>query len=306
MVDCCKTPKEEIDMNGRNTKILLIEDNPADVRLMQEILAEVNESSFDLECVDRLSTGLERLARGGIDVILLDLGLPDSYGLETFDKVHAQEPQIPIVIVTVLDDETFAISAVNKGAQDYLAKGDVDGKLLSRVIRYAIERHRLLGELSDLSLVDELTGLYNQRAFFTLAKEHLKLVSRTKRGIWLLFADFNGLKQINDTLGHNEGNQALIDTASVLKKAFRESDVVARIGGDEFVVLAIGAHKDSLEVLTTGLQKNLEMHNTAENRQYKLSLSVGASYYDPECPCSIDELIARADKSMYQQKRNKN
>ena len=293
-------------MNGRNTKILLIEDNPADVRLMQEILAEVNESSFDLECVDRLSTGLERLARGGVDVILLDLGLPDSYGLETFDKVHAQEPQIPIVIVTVLDDETFAISAVNKGAQDYLAKGDVNGKLLSRVIRYAIERHRLLGELSDLSLVDELTNLYNQRAFFTLAKEHLKLVSRTKRGIWLLFADFNGLKQINDTLGHNEGNQALIDTASVLKKAFRESDVVARIGGDEFVVLAIGAHKDSLEVLTTGLQKNLEIHNTTENRRYKLSLSVGASYYDPECPCSIDELIARADKSMYQQKRNKN
>jgi len=123
-------------------KILLIEDNPGDARLIREMLAEVRSVPFDLEQVNRLQTGLERLTTGGIDVVLLDLSLPDSYGLETFIRVQTQAPHVPIVVLTGFKDETLGIEIVKKGAQDYLVKGQVDGNLLVRSIHYAIERKR--------------------------------------------------------------------------------------------------------------------------------------------------------------------
>jgi signal transduction histidine kinase/DNA-binding response OmpR family regulator len=124
-------------------KVLLIEDNPGDARLLQEMLADASSHTFDLECADRLSTGLERLAAGGIDAVLLDLSLPDSQGLDTFTRVHAQAPDVPIMVLSGLDDEALAIKAVREGAQDYLVKGRGDRDLLVRAIRYAIERMRL-------------------------------------------------------------------------------------------------------------------------------------------------------------------
>jgi DNA-binding response OmpR family regulator len=124
-------------------KVLLIEDNPGDARLIRESLTESREvrgSSFNLEYADRLSVGLARLAEGGIDAILLDLSLPDSHGLDTLSKMYVQAPGVPILVLTGLDDETIGLEAVQNGAQDYLVKGQIDGQLLARSIRYAIER----------------------------------------------------------------------------------------------------------------------------------------------------------------------
>jgi MinD-like ATPase involved in chromosome partitioning or flagellar assembly/CheY-like chemotaxis protein len=126
--------------------VLLIEDNPGDARLIREMLAEVRGGTFNLEHTNRLSTGLSRLGEGGIDVVLLDLSLPDSQGLETFARVHAQAPEVPIIALTGLDDEELAVKAVREGAQDYLVKGQVDSSLLVRSMRYAIERHRAQAE----------------------------------------------------------------------------------------------------------------------------------------------------------------
>ena len=119
----------------------------------------------------------------------------------------------------------------------------------------------------------------------------------------LLFADFDGLKQINDALGHPEGDRALIETADVLRETFRESDIIARIAGDEFVVLAIETNGVPAEILITRLQQSLEVRNARKDRRYKLSLSVGLARYDPERPCSIDELLIQADRAMYEKKR---
>ena len=110
-------------MGNRPIKTLLVEDNPGDSRLIREMLAEARGVTFNLEYADRLQTGLEHLREGGIDVILLDLGLPDSQGLETLSKTYAQAPEVPIVVLTGLDDEMLGVQAVNKGAQDYLIKG---------------------------------------------------------------------------------------------------------------------------------------------------------------------------------------
>jgi len=123
-------------------RVLLVEDNPGDARLIREILMRARGAQFELERVERLSTALERLHTGGIDAILLDLTLPDSSGLDTFFKIHARAPRVPITVLSGFDDEVVAIRAVREGAQDYLVKGQVDRNLLVRALRYAIERKR--------------------------------------------------------------------------------------------------------------------------------------------------------------------
>jgi signal transduction histidine kinase/CheY-like chemotaxis protein len=129
-------------MNSEATRILLIEDNEDDVLILREKLAGATGDPFDLEWADRLSTGLERLAEGGIDVVLLDLGLPDGQGLRTLSRADAQAPEVPVIVLTGLADEMLGVEAVKRGAQDYLIKGQVDGHLLARAMRYAIERKR--------------------------------------------------------------------------------------------------------------------------------------------------------------------
>ena len=165
--------------------------------------------------------------------------------------------------------------------------------------------HRKLGDLRAMSLVDELTGLHNRRGFFYLGQQHMKIANRTKKAMLLLFADLDDLKQINDRLGHQEGDQALIDTATVLRATFREADIVARIGGDEFAILALEADKDSAVFLKTRLQANVDARNARGDRRFTLAISVGIARYDADSPCSVDELLVRADASMYEQKLGK-
>ncbi len=129
-------------MKDKRLRILLIEDNPADARLIREMLAEVRDAPFDVECAGRLSEGLKRLGSGRIDLVLSDLSLPDARGLDTFVKLFAHAPSVPIIVLTGVEDETLATRAVREGAQDYLVKGQVDSNLLVRGIRYAIERKR--------------------------------------------------------------------------------------------------------------------------------------------------------------------
>jgi diguanylate cyclase (GGDEF)-like protein len=168
-----------------------------------------------------------------------------------------------------------------------------------------LQREKLEGDLLSLSITDELTALHNRRGFLSLAEQQLKLSARTKRRALLFFADLDGMKWINDTLGHEAGDRALVETASILKTTFRTSDIVARMGGDEFAILAIDPEDDNPDFLTGRLQGRIDALNSQENRPYKLSISVGCSSYDPGKPCSLDELMAQADERMYEQKRQR-
>lgn len=285
-------------------RVLLVEDNPGDARLFHEILVEAVTVQFELKHVPRLSEALKRLGEESFDVILLDLSLPDSHGLDTLVRVHSEVPNIPIVVLTGLDDETIGLQAVKNGAQDYLVKGRVDTNLLVRSICYAMERQRLQSRLQKLSLLDELTGLYNRRGFLTLAEQQLKLADRTNRGFLLIYADLDGLKQINDTFGHKEGDKALIETANILKQVFRSSDIIARIGGDEFAIVVVESTKDDIETISTRLREKFEEHKS-KNPHYDLSISIGIVRYDSGSPCSIDRLMNQADSLMYEQKMDK-
>jgi diguanylate cyclase (GGDEF)-like protein len=158
-------------------------------------------------------------------------------------------------------------------------------------------------EAQERSLIDDLTGLFNRRGFSSLAEHQFKLSKRSHKSMVLFFGDLDALKTINDTLGHVVGDQALIDTANLLRKTFRETDIMARIGGDEFVVLI--TEPTDTKVILRRLHQNLERHNNKEGRPYRIELSIGIAHYNPLFPSSIEELVRQADSSMYEDKRRK-
>lgn len=162
-------------------------------------------------------------------------------------------------------------------------------------------------KLSQLSLEDALTELYNRRGFLVHTKQQLRLFRsrRLDRGLWLMMADMDGLKEINDTFGHQEGSLALVKIGEILQETFRETDVIARFGGDEFTVLFIDIDNEVGGTVSERLEKNLEVYNANSGKIYKLSISYGLISIGVEDNSSIEELINQADKLMYEQKRSK-
>lgn len=176
-------------MSDKHTKILLIEDNLGYTHLVQKMLAVSSQVEYQIECVDRLSTGLEHLVKGEIDVVLLDLGLPDSQGLDTLSEVRAQALAVPIVVMTGLDDEILAVQAIRQGAQDYLVKGDIDSKTLRRVMRYAVERKQ--AEEKEKQAAEEWRTTFDSIAdLISIHDKDFRLVRVNKA-----FADTFGMKQ---------------------------------------------------------------------------------------------------------------
>jgi two-component system cell cycle response regulator len=415
----------------KKLKVLLIEDNPGDARLVKEMLAQGRSAAFELESCERLQAGMELLENKGFDVVLTDLNLPDSGGLDTLRRLLSEDFEPPIIVLTGMDDDEAGLKAVEEGAQDYLPKGKVDAGLLERSIRYAIERkrakeelrrseeyHRALIEnskdliivldregsiiyvspfvdnvlgfkpeeavgrkifdfihpddrryamdvfenasrvpgkpyniecrvvhrngswryiesigvnhlddpdiggfvinsrhvterkrleeqLRNLSLTDELTGLNNRRGFQALAEQYAKIAKRQRRSYCVLFCDLDGLKQINDTLGHPAGNQALEEVADVLRETFRESDIAARFGGDEFVVLVADASPAEMDILLDRLEGKIDERNATGKLPFTLSVSYGLSYFNPSQPESLERIISSADAVMYENKRAK-
>lgn len=421
----------------RNINILLIEDNHDYARVIQRIIGRESSNQMDVEHHETFSKGYDRLLEGGVDLVLLDLELPDSSNIDKIVRIHVST-DIPIIVLTGTDDELVAIKAVQMGAQDYLMKSGLDSRLLVRSIRYAIERkkvddqlkrteerfrlliengvdliavldldgtinysspshkrilgyedHDLLGRkafefihpedlpgvveifsqgiqkigderydqeesysaefrfrhkggywvtlesygklyppeagetgiivnsrditerkkmeesLRNLSVTDDLTNLYNRRGFMTFVEHHIGTANRKGQRMLLILIDLDDLKKINDAYGHKEGDMALIDTAEVIKETFRKSDLIARISGDEFVVLTTDTKSNAEEAIRMRLIKNVEAHNACQRRLYKLSLSCGISVYDPSNPSSIDRLIVEADELMYIEKNKK-
>ncbi|TMD04699.1 MAG: diguanylate cyclase [Chloroflexi bacterium] len=283
-------------------RVLLIEDNPGDARIIKEALAESTATRFQIEVVQTLADGLVRLAEQDVDAALIDLSLPDSVGLETFHRARAGAEGIPIIVLTGLDDDTVASAAVNAGAQDFISKNRVQPDSLARAIRYAIERERMLQQVRQMAVLDALTGLNNRRGFVLVCQHLCQLANRNGRRLGLLFLDLDGLKQINDGYGHGEGDRALVDMAKILERTFRKADVLGRLGGDEFVVLLAEGSTDGAGRALDRLRANVDAFNQEAARRYRLSVSVGLSWYDPATPAPVDALIEQADRAMYVEK----
>ncbi len=181
---------------------------------------------------------------------------------------------------------------------------DSGGKIMAvTVVSKDIGKLKMMEEkLHTLSITDELTGLFNRRGFFALAEQHIKLANRQRAKVFMLYVDMDGLKGINDTLGHKAGDKALVLLADCLKKSFRDSDAVARIGGDEFVVFPVDTAGENIGSIIARFQESLKICNEEEFSGCGLSASIGVACYDPADPRSLDELLIQADKSMYELK----
>jgi diguanylate cyclase (GGDEF)-like protein len=284
-------------------KVLLIEDNPGDARLIREMLSEEPESPFALHTADRLQNGLEQLSAGETVLVLLDLSLPDSFGLETFAKVYAHSPTVPIIVLTGNDDQTVALSAVKGGAQDYLIKGRLDRDLLLRSMQYSIERKRYQVQLEHQANYDALTGLPNRNLLHDRLRQAV-YAQRTPRAIAVVFIDLDHFKFVNDSLGHSIGDKLLKGMADRLRGVLREGDTVARLGGDEFVLILNDQSNE--EVIFRAMQRISQQvcqPMVIEGKELYLTCSAGISLYPQDGP-DVDTLLKNADAAMYRAKEH--
>ena len=160
-------------------------------------------------------------------------------------------------------------------------------------------------ELEAMSNRDELTGLYNLHGFLPLAKQYLKSLKRENYIAYLLYADIDNMKHINETYGHLEGDSVIKTVADILQEIYRESDLLARLRNDEFAILPVGFTESDVELINTRLQKKLDEVNSTAGKEYQISISYGFTEYNPESPCSVEDLLARSEKLMYEQKKEK-
>ncbi len=402
-------------MLDRHLSILIIEDNPADVRLTAEMLSEVKECIIDYEVASNLSEGVTLMKNGGIDAVLLDLSLSDSEGLPTLKTLHQITPGIPLVVLTDDQDESVTVQALREGAQDFLIKGTFNSEMLMRSIRHAIERQSIKDELKNtirdlqaseerlfniihsnadgivivnrdntvsfvnpaaeyilnkqkkeligkkfeysvksgepqeieikrgdqgiaivemrvvviywegqnafltsfrditelvgmreqlrtLAYKDELTGLSNRRGFLDIAEKMLRIADRSGRGLNLFFTDMDNMKWINDNLGHPVGDRALVVIGNIIGEVLRASDIIARIGGDEFAAIAVDSTDQGGEGLQKNIYKAFEERNKKADLPFELAVSIGRAYYEPGNPVSLSELMSTADRNMYGEK----
>jgi len=288
-------------MSKDSVSVLLVGDDQQYWDIKEMLFDATLDTSFVLYKAGSMQEGLAILNSKPIDVVLLVLTLPDNQGVNAILKVGRQAFGVPVVVMGESSDATVAANTLREGVQDVLIRQEITASLLARSLLYAIERQGVLRKLQNESLFDELTGLHNRRGFMNFARHHVKVANRSKWGMVLFYADLDNLKWINDSFGHQDGDQAIATMATMMKEVLRATDIVARVGGDEFVALALDTDLSFAE----NILKRLKEKEKANSQLYSLSLSVGVAYYDPENPCTIEELLDKADKAMYENKRAK-
>jgi len=289
-------------MDRDTVSILLVEDNPGDVRLIREFLNEAGVNKAALITAATLARGIELLDCSTIDVVLLDLGLPDNQGLDTLHAVREKCGDVPIVVLSGLQDEETAISAVQNGSQDYLVKGKVDGNLLWRSLCYAVERKRLEHLLVMQATHDMLTGLPNRTLLIDRASVAIARAERNQKMLALMLLDLDRFKTVNDSLGHSVGDGLLKAVSSRLLEIVRTSDTIARLGGDEFTILCpeITGHAEADEIAQRVLEC-FKLPFVFNSHKINISTSIGIAIY-PEDGTSFETLLKNADIAMYRVK----
>jgi two-component system, cell cycle response regulator len=280
-------------------RILLVEDNPRHAQLLEELMGTEGvgfggAAPYELAHVETLGPALERLARGGVDLVLLDLSLPDASGLDALMRVRERSPDVPVITLLGLNDSGLGAQSVQAGAQDYLSKGKITASLLARSVRYAVRVNHLERALRSRSLLDGLTGVHNRRGFLALAEPHVKLARRMKGRFLVVSADVAGLGEINRVAGYDEGDAVLRETAEILRRTFRDSDLVARLEASEFAVLAADAPIENSAIIADRLAHHIAMFNAMTLRRYTLAVTLGFAQFDHTEPSTLTDLLARA------------
>ncbi|MDQ6828953.1 MAG: diguanylate cyclase response regulator [Gemmatimonadota bacterium] len=279
--------------------ILMIENDADDARRIRDALLDdassAGRAKYTVIHDTRLDRGLERLADGDVDLVLLDLTLADVSGVDALARLREQSHSIPVVVLTASDDASLEEQLLQAGAQDVLSKPEISPRSLRRAIRYALERQRTRDELLRLSIIDGMTGLYNRRGFLTVAGEYLHRVNRSGAAYFAVAVDVDGLAEITETYGRAAGDDAILLAAEILKHTFRASDILARVDSEQFVVLVTDVRGDAEAIIQRRIELWLEQANALPGRVHEIVLRVGIARGDhEEDDGSLEALIARA------------
>ncbi len=306
-------------------KILIAEDETVSRRLLRTVLESWGHKV--IETSDGIAAWEFLQQKETVEMAVLDLTMPGIDGIEVCRRVRKNQDSTPIYIIllTAQSGKQSVIRGLEAGADDYITKPFDHDELRARVnsgsriigLQKSLEQRvkeleKALAELNtaqeslrNLSLTDELTGLYNRRGFFTLAEQHIKASLRSGNEISLIYSDMDGLKIINDTFGHETGSEAIKQTANILQQTFRASDIIARIGGDEFVILESQIPSSGFGTGVKRLEDNISQFNKTGDFPFELSLSIGTTQISVEEDFSIQRFLAQADVMMYEKKRQK-
>lgn len=285
------------------TNVLLVEDDDGDALIVRSLLEAVPLDRFVVEHVGSAKSAVRRLDQGGIDVVVLDLGLPDSEGFDTVLRFRTLFPSLPVVVITGIDDEEVGLQAIQCGAQDYIAKGLIAGQLLFRAIRFAIARQTRIQGFKDEARTDTLTDLANRRAFDVEIERQLKESHRYGRPLSLVLLDVDHFKFVNDAYGHRAGDRVLHDLGTIIADTVRANDIAARFGGDEFAVILPFTNVQDAGDLVRQLLYNIGQHSYEhENQLLELTVSGGVTL--ALASDDVAALIERADMALYAAKAN--
>ena len=287
-------PPSRAAVGGR--RVLLVEDNPADAYLTTDSLNTADPLTV-CDVVRRLGDVTpERLQ--GVDCVIVDLSLPDANGLDALVRLRRVDGEVPIIVLTGIDDLETGSAALQQGAQDYLVKGSADGPALVRAIRYAQERKRLEAALAHQALHDPLTGLANRALFRDRVEHALERVRRGTATAAVLFLDLDHFKAVNDSLGHSAGDELLVAVAHRLRALLREEDTLARLGGDEFTILTEDlAGPDGVQLLADRVIVALNEPFAIAGRTVHVSASAGLVY--ARASDDLETLLRDADIALY-------
>lgn len=302
------TQSNDQDRQLKTISILLVEDDEDDIYLVRSMLKNDEQKDYEIDTCNSLSTAISALENKSYSVVLLDLGLQDCEGLETLVQLSGLNLHYPIVVLTGANDPLLGERAIKMGAEDYLPKQNMSTFLLSRSISHSIERHRLLIMLRKQAEIDVLSGLANRLVLFRTLDMLIEQMDRNSSNLAVALIDLDGFKQVNDNLGHKAGDELITKVGSCLNNKLRKTDLAARYGGDEFVLVIVN-YADELELKKILENKHAMLLKAVEKidsekpdtGDIKVGVSMGVAQW--EKGLTPQDLLSIADKRMYKSKQ---
>jgi len=285
-------------------RVLHIEDDHVDARFVSEVISTHADNHCHITHAKTLTNAIKRLSRYKHDVVLLDLNLPDSKGLNTIDSLRERFPELPIVVLSGNNEEANALEAVRLGAQDYISKNVADAAQILHTLHYAIDRKEHEVNLTNLAFHDPVSGLANRNLFFNNLNQSMQRSDRTKARMALMFLDLDNFKIINDKHGHDAGDCVLRECAKRLTSCVRKQDLIARLGGDEFtIILENIKDRRNAERIARKIVASLSEPIDISGSRVISSASIGISFYDGQIEISAETLIKQTDIAMVRAKK---